>query len=81
MMHISFFGLLVDAVDLLRLFHRAERSDGKHLRLSARKQAAAMRTADQADFGRKRPDLVQATAVHAFAVFQQPAADDLFRIL
>ena len=77
MVHVALLGLVVDAVQLLLVVHRAEGCNREHLRLAAGKQAAAVYAVDEADLCCQRADLVEASAVHALAVFEQPAADNL----
>ena len=55
----------------------AEGADGQHLRLAAGKHAGAMDAGQQADLGSQRADLIDAAAVNALAVLEQPCAHDL----
>ena len=78
MMHIALFGLIVQAVQLLRVAGGAQGDGGQHLGLAAGKEAGAMGAGQDADLGGQGPDLVDAAAVHPLAVIQQPAAHHVF---
>ena len=49
-------------------------ASGQHLGLAAGEHAGAVYAGQQAHFGGQRADLVDAAAVHALALVQQPAA-------
>ena len=52
-------------------------ADGQDLGLAAGEHAGAVHTGQQTDLGGQRADLVDAAAIDALAVLQQPGADDL----
>ena len=74
--HIALLFLLPDGVELLGGGEGVERGDAEHLGLAAGKEAAAVDTGDDADFGGQGTDLVHGAAVDAVA-FKQPLLDYL----
>ena len=68
-------GLLVgQVVHELVVLGAAQSAGGQHLRLAAGEHAGAVHAGQDAHFGSQRADLVDAAAVHALALVQQPAA-------
>ena len=55
----------------------AKGADGQDLGLAAGEHAGPVHTGQQTDLGGQRADLVDAAAIDALAVLQQPGADDL----
>ena len=71
-------GLLVgQVIHELVVLGAAEGAGGEHLGLAAGEHTRAMHTGQDADFCGQRADLVDAAAIHALALVQQPAADDV----
>ena len=71
-------GLLVgQVIHELVVLGAAEGAGGEHLSLAAGEHTGAMHTGQDADFCGQRADLVDAAAIHALALVQQPAADDV----
>ncbi len=69
-------GLLVgQVIHQLVVLGAAQRAGGQHLRLAAGEHTGAMDAGQDADFGSQRADLVDAAAIHALALIEQPAAD------
>ncbi len=78
MMDITLGFLLVNAVESLFFAERAESCNGKDLGLTACEHAAAVGTGQNADFCRKRPNLVHLSSVNALLFIKKPASDNIF---
>ena len=72
--HIPLRGLQGNVVHDLRVPQAGQRDSRQHLRLTAGEHAGAVYAGQQAHFGGQRADLVDAAAVHALTLVQQPAA-------
>src|SRR5204862_6491456 len=74
---VALLGLGADRVDALNVRGRAERRDGQRLGLTAGEQPRAVRTRQQADFDRNRPDVVEPAAVHPNTLVEHQLANGL----
>ena len=71
-------GLLVgQIVHQLVVLGAAQGAGGQHLGLAAGEHTGAVDPGQDAHFGSQRADLVDAAAIHALALIQQPAADNV----
>ena len=71
-------GLLIgQVIHELVVLGAAQGAGGQHLGLAAGEHAGAMDTGQDAHFCGQRADLVDAAAIHALALIEQPAADDV----
>src|ERR1700694_5193863 len=79
--HVPLGGLVGETVDLLRVAHRAQGRDRQRLGLSTCEQARAVRAWQHPDLNRDVPDILEASAVDADALFDYALANPVLERL
>ena len=77
-MHIALSFFVVDAVQNLRIGDRAEGGDGHNLSLASGEHGGTVYARNQANLTGQRTNLIDAAAINALALIEQPSPDDEF---